>query len=172
TATERPPSAISAAAKAPPIARASAGCSVSPTMPRMSYSRRMVGSNRWDIALPAAGNLCVAGLGRSVLRRHRLQPGNPVVQGPDRRLRPVCRLDLAQQALQVDLDRRLGNAELAGDYLVRRALDQAPQNLGFALRGGVVVAFGLGFAAPAGRRSRARRSATARRSGRAAPCAG
>src|SRR5579863_1055949 len=38
------------AAKAPPIARASAADSVLPTMPRISYSRRTVGSKRWPTA--------------------------------------------------------------------------------------------------------------------------
>src|SRR5580700_7513570 len=48
------------------MARASAECTVSPTMPRMSYSRRMVGSNwcaGWLIQTPDGRDFSVARLG-------------------------------------------------------------------------------------------------------------
>src|SRR3546814_6506907 len=55
------------------------------------------------------------------------------VQSPDRRLRPVGCIDLAQQALHVDLDGAFGDVQPIGDHLVRGALDQALQNLALSL---------------------------------------
>src|SRR6185437_4092653 len=54
TATRLPPASDTICAKARPIAWASAAVSVSPTTPRMSYSRRMVGFSRWPPAAAAS----------------------------------------------------------------------------------------------------------------------
>jgi len=57
-----------------------------------------------------------------------------VVHRPYRRLGPVADVDLAKQALHVDLYRRLSDAQVDGNMLVGVAIEQATQNLTFPLR--------------------------------------
>src|SRR5690242_5478413 len=57
TATRLPPASSTTAAKARPRARALAGDKVSPTMPRTSYSRKIVGLKAWARAPSCMGLL-------------------------------------------------------------------------------------------------------------------
>ena len=52
----------------------------------------------------------------------------PIVYAPNCRLCPVLDLDLAQDRLDVDLHRRLGDIHLSGYAFVGVAFDQAAQN--------------------------------------------
>ena len=52
----------------------------------------------------------------------------PMVHCPNCRLRPVLDPDLAQDPLDMDLHRRLGDIDLSGYAFVGIAFDQAAQN--------------------------------------------
>src|SRR5215469_11146260 len=74
TATRLPPLSPTTAAKLRPIARASASCSVWPTTPRMSYSRRMVGSKTWPSAIRVTDSASRILLDEVLDRRAQLRP--------------------------------------------------------------------------------------------------
>src|SRR3954453_3939998 len=54
--------------------------------------------------------------------------------GPQRRLRPVRHVELAEDPGEVRLDRLLADLQAAGDELVRQSLDEQAENLALALR--------------------------------------
>src|SRR5690348_13590148 len=145
TATLRPPRSARMLAKARPMARASASPSVLPTTPRISYSRRIVGSKRWPSGMSAPSAVLVdepAQLGRQFGARHgigqiRLQPAELVAaieaaageaQAEERPLavdqldEPVGQLDLAAGAAAdpLEMAEDLGMQDVAADDAERR----------------------------------------------------
>src|SRR3954447_1954266 len=54
--------------------------------------------------------------------------------GPQRRLRPVRHVELAEDPRKVRLDGLLADLQAAGDELVRQSLDQQAEHLALALR--------------------------------------
>jgi hypothetical protein len=67
-------------------------------------------------------------------RIHRRFARQPAVDRPDRRLRAIADAQLAQDRLDVDLDRRVGDAQATRNHLVRLAIDQAAQDIHLARR--------------------------------------
>src|SRR5689334_7393171 len=56
-----------------------------------------------------------------------------VINGPDRRLRAVADVDLAQDRLEMDLHACLGHLQMVGNHLVGVAVDEAAQDGRLAL---------------------------------------
>jgi len=55
-----------------------------------------------------------------------------MMQGPNRRLCTIRRIDLPQDALEMHLHGSFGDGQLIGNYLIRGTLDQAAEDLQFA----------------------------------------
>ena len=81
----------------------------------------------------------------------RLLCGEALVQRPDRRLRAVAHVDLPEQALDVHLDRRLGDVQPPCDQLVGVTLDETLQDLRLPLRTGRARGWFSGARVRAGR---------------------
>ena len=61
----------------------------------------------------------------------RLRAVETLVDGPERRLRAVGRLDLAEQLLDGSLDHHLAQRQVRRDHAVAVAVDQPAQDFGF-----------------------------------------